>query len=96
MPLNVKQRQALKGQAHALKPIVLLGEKGLTDAVLAEINSALETHELIKVKIGGGEKEEKQAVIDEICEFLRCEFVQLIGGIVILYRKSLNKDKKKK
>ena len=96
MPLSVKQKQALKGQAHSLKPVVMLGEKGLTDSVLAEINLALEAHELIKIKIGSGEKDEKQATVDEICEVLRCEFVRLIGGVLIVYRKKLNKEKKKK
>ncbi|WP_440683281.1 ribosome assembly RNA-binding protein YhbY [Cysteiniphilum halobium] len=92
MALTSQQRQQLKAQAHSLNPVVLLGEKGLTNNVLTEINLALTAHELIKVKIAGTEKDVRQVTTEEICEKTKCELVQLIGNISVLYRK---KPKKK-
>ncbi|WP_119328060.1 ribosome assembly RNA-binding protein YhbY [Cysteiniphilum halobium] len=92
MALTSQQRQQLKAQAHSLNPVVLLGEKGLTNNVLTEIDLALTAHELIKVKIAGTEKDVRQATTEEICEKTKCELVQLIGNISVLYRK---KPKKK-
>lgn len=80
-------RQALKAKAHALKPVVLLGSKGLTPAVIQEINVALEAHELIKVKLKAQDKEERIKLAEDICAQLNAEVIQHIGSIVILYRK---------
>lgn len=81
-------RQSLKAQAHHLKPVVLLGSKGLTEAVVAEANNALLSHELIKVKLSGIEKEERVSKANELCQQLNAEFVQLIGTTVVIYRKN--------
>ncbi len=81
-------KKALKAQAHHLKPVILLGVKGLTSAVIEETNIALESHELIKVKINGVEKEEKQTVVEDICRQLQAELVQIIGNTAIIYRKN--------
>ena len=89
--MNTAQKQALKAKAHHLRPVILMGAKGLTPAVIDETHLALLTHELIKVKIGGVEKLERQAIADEICKNLEAELVQLIGHTAIIYRK--NKDK---
>ncbi|NSL18074.1 ribosome assembly RNA-binding protein YhbY [Tatlockia micdadei] len=85
-------KQALKAKAHHLKPVVLLGAKGLTPAVIEETNVALLAHELIKVKINGVEKEDRQVISAELCTQLHAELVQLIGNTAILYRK--NEEKK--
>lgn len=90
MPLTPKGRQVLKAKAHALKPIILIGSKGLTDAVKKEINIALDDHELIKIRIPVEDREEKKAIVAEICESASAELVQLIGKIAVVYRK--NKD----
>ena len=92
MALTSQKRQQLKAQAHSLSPVVLLGDKGLTTNVLSEIDQALTVHELIKVKIAGAEKEDRQRTTQEICQKTKCELVQLIGNISVLYRK---KPKKK-
>jgi RNA-binding protein len=86
MPLTTQQKQAFKAQAHRLRPVVILGSKGLTHAVLAEIDRALIDHELIKIKLAGGDREQRQADIDQICETLGAEKVQTIGAIGVLYR----------
>ncbi len=82
-------KKHLKSQAHHLKPVVLLGAKGLTSAVVEETNIALLAHELIKVKINGAEKPQRQTIAMELCQALAAEFVQLIGNTAIIYRKNV-------
>ncbi len=77
----------LRAQAHALKPVVLLGQHGYTPAVQAEINQALDTHELIKVKIPGDDRDYRAETIQQICADLSAERIQSIGKVVVLYRK---------
>ncbi len=84
-------KKALKAKAHHLKPVVLLGNKGLTEAVIAETDIALLSHELIKVKINGAEKEDRILIAAELCEALKAELVQMIGNTVIIYRKNESK-----
>ncbi|WP_150467020.1 ribosome assembly RNA-binding protein YhbY [Francisella sp. SYW-9] len=92
--MEVKQQQKLKAQAHSLKPVVLMGEKGLTENVMLEIDLALASHELIKVKAGRLPKEEKQQIAAEIVKATKSELVQIIGNILVLYRKNPNKNRK--
>ena len=92
--MEVKQQQKLKAQAHSLKPVVLMGEKGLTENVMLEIDLALASHELIKVKAGRLPKEKKQQIAAEIVKATKSELVQIIGNILVLYRKNPNKNKK--
>lgn len=87
--INTALRQALKAQAHHLKPVVIMGSKGLTPAVVAETNVAIDAHELIKVKINGAEKEDRIMMVDDLCEQLPAELVQLIGNTAIIYRKKV-------
>lgn len=68
--------------------MVLLGAKGLTDAVIAETDVALTSHELIKVKINGAEKEDRLAMTHTLCDQLKAELVQMIGNTAIIYRKN--------
>ncbi|EJP30858.1 RNA-binding protein, YhbY family [Haemophilus sputorum HK 2154] len=91
MTLTTKQKQFLKGLAHHLSPVVMLGGNGLTEGVLAEIENALDHHELIKVKIAGAERETKQLIIDAIVRETKAINVQTIGHILVLYRQSEEK-----
>ena len=86
--LSTKQKQFLKGLAHHLSPVVMLGGNGLTEGVLAEIDNALNHHELIKVKIAGADRETKQLIIDAIVRETQSSNVQNIGHILVLYRPS--------
>lgn len=86
MHLNNKQKQHLKGLAHPLKPVVMLGNHGLTEGVLAEIEQALEHHELIKVKIAAEDRETKTLIADAIVRETGACNVQVIGNTLILYR----------
>ncbi|EGM71189.1 MULTISPECIES: ribosome assembly RNA-binding protein YhbY [Shewanella] len=88
MNLTTKQKQHLKGLAHNLKPVVLLGANGLTEGVLAEIESALAYHELIKVKVASADRELKNAIVDAIVRETQSAKVQLIGHILVIYRQS--------
>ncbi|HAT7073585.1 TPA: ribosome assembly RNA-binding protein YhbY [Legionella pneumophila] len=86
--MDTSFKQSLKAKAHHLKPVVLLGAKGLTEAILAETNVALLAHELIKVKINGAEKEDRMQMAEELCQQLHAELVQMIGNTLVLYRKN--------
>lgn len=90
MPLTPKQKQQLKGQAHQLNPVVLLGQHGLTDAVQQEIEQALLDHELIKIRIPSIDRDERSRLITEICQARQAELVQAIGHIAVIYRKNPN------
>lgn len=89
--LTTKQKQYLKSLAHHLSPVVMLGGNGLTEGVLAEIENALEHHELIKVKVAGADRETKQLIIDAIVRETKAAEVQTIGHILVLYRQSEEK-----
>ena len=88
MKLSNKQKQYLKGLAHPLKPVVQLGGNGFTEGVLAEIESALAHHELIKVKIPS---EEKQLIMDAIVRETGAVKVQNIGHILVIFKPSEEK-----
>ncbi|QLE79697.1 ribosome assembly RNA-binding protein YhbY [Francisella sp. Scap27] len=91
--MDTKKQQRLRADAHILKPVVLMGDKGLTENVMLEIDLALASHELIKVKAGRLPKEEKKAIADEITKATKSELVQIIGNILVLYRKNSSKNK---
>ncbi|MCX4189205.1 ribosome assembly RNA-binding protein YhbY [Methylophaga sp. OBS3] len=86
MALNDKQRRFLKGQAHSLKPVVMIGNSGLTPAVINEIEQALSHHELIKVRVSGQERADRKVMLDEIAEQTKSDLVMVIGHIGGFYR----------
>lgn len=88
--MKSEEKRNLRAQAHALKPVIMIGQAGLTPAVLAETELALDKHELIKVKIRA-EREERKQISEQICHETGAELIQSIGQIAVLYR--LNPDK---
>lgn len=84
--LTPEQRRALRAAAHHLHPVVAIAGKGLTPGVLAEIDHSLKAHELIKVKLQGIERDDREALLTEICDQLECAPVQHIGNTLILWR----------
>ena len=90
MTLTGKQKNYLRGIAHNLNPVVMLGNKGLTDAVMNEIELALDQHELIKIKLPGNDKAEKVALLALITTKSNSVPVQLIGRVGVIYRVSEN------
>ena len=86
MSLSESQKKRLRGLGHALKPVVMIGDPGLTDAVTAEFLNALEHHELIKVRVKVGDRGERNRIIGELCDRVSAELVQRIGNMALIYR----------
>ena len=86
MAVNDKQKRYLRGLAHTLKPVVMIGNNGLTENVLSEIENALAHHELIKVRVSGLEKADRTQMLDEIAEKTNADLIQVIGHIGGFYR----------
>ncbi|MBB1059826.1 ribosome assembly RNA-binding protein YhbY [Marilutibacter spongiae] len=89
--LTAAQTRFLRGQAHGLKAMLQVGGKGITDALVAEIDNALEHHELIKVKVGAEDREARDAMIEALAERTHAALVQRIGHTAVLYRQSRDK-----
>lgn len=92
--LKGSQRKWLRGQAHSLRPIVQIGQKGLSEATLREVDLALDSHELIKVQ-AVAPREEKQEIGRQIEKELRAQMIGLIGHILILYRRHPDPDQRR-
>ena len=88
MSLTNAQIRFLRGQAHDLKAMLQVGGKGVTDAVVAEVDAALEHHELIKVKVASEDREARDALIGDLARRTDAALVQRIGHVAILYRPS--------
>jgi len=84
--LTAEGKKRFRAIGHNLKPIVTIGGKGLSDNVIAELDRALHDHELIKVKVAIGERDERAEAMQEVCETLKAELVQSIGKMALLYR----------
>lgn len=88
MTLTHKQQKFLRKLAHDRKPVIWLGQQGLTGNVLTEIDTALDHHELIKIKLRVGDRESRDNMIQDICTVTDAEQVQKVGNIVTLYRQN--------
>lgn len=84
--LTPRERAHLKGRAHALEPVVHIGHDGLTDTVVAEIERALDAHELIKVRAGAADRGERAALLEQICDRTGAAAVQTVGKVMALWR----------
>ncbi len=92
LTLTVAERLTLKARAHQLKPTVMIGNAGLTDAVLKEIDLTIALHELIKIRVMG-ERSQREAILNEICTKLEAAAVQHIGKILVVYRPKPDAEK---
>ncbi len=81
-------KKKLRAKAHSLKPVIMIGQSGLTEAVLSEIELALDNHELIKIKIQSDDRDLRSQISAEICSKTEAEFIQSIGKIIVIYRKN--------
>ncbi|WP_244815605.1 YhbY family RNA-binding protein [Caballeronia sp. Lep1P3] len=86
LELSPAQRSEHRSEAHALKPVVLVGAEGLTDAVLNEIGVHLEAHQLIKIRVFGDDREARIAIYEEICDRLNAAPIQHIGKLLVIWR----------
>ena len=90
MPLKANQKKNLRAQAHHLKPVVIVADKGLSETVVAEIERALNDHELIKVKLRA-DRDKREAWAQSIARQCKAEFIQSIGQVACFYRKHPDK-----
>jgi len=86
-PLSSAQTRYLRSLGHPLKPIVMVGAKGITPAVLAELRETLEHHELLKVRVSAGDRELRDGWIGELLTGSEATLVQRIGNVALLYRR---------
>ena len=91
MSLNDNQIRFLRKQVHPMKPVVIIGQHGITEAVLNEIDLALEHHELMKVRVNASDREVRRGMIEEICQATGAELVQSVGHIAAIFRRRRNK-----
>jgi len=84
--LSNNQKKYLRSLTHDLKPVVMVGQHGLSEAVLAELQSTMAMHELLKIKVRTENREEKQKIIEKIVAFSEAAIVQVIGGVLVIYR----------
>lgn len=86
MELTSEQRRYLRALAHPLSPVVMIGNQGLTAAVIREIAHSLDAHELIKIRVQGDDREARLAIYHTICQDLGAAPVQHIGKLLVVYR----------
>ncbi len=91
MSLSKKQIKFLRARCHDLKAVILLGQKGLTEEVLQELDNALNHHELVKIKLSADDRDARKQLIADICDKTHSEEVQSIGKTLSVYR--VNPDK---
>ena len=86
MPLTGKQRRHLRGLGHHLEPVVIVGQSGVTEGVIAAVEQALNNHELIKVKIHEGPEDRHEAA-EKLAQSTGAELAQLLGRTALLFKK---------
>jgi RNA-binding protein len=93
MDLTDRQRRYLRKFTHPLKPVVMIGDAGLTDNVATETDRALQDHELIKVKVRAADRDDRDRMIDELARRTGSALVQRVGHVAVLYRPNAEKPK---
>jgi RNA-binding protein len=93
MNLSKAQIKRLRSTSHQLKPVVMMGQNGMTEAVQKEIEIAIEHHELIKIRLPAADKVAKKQMIEIICKHHNAEPVQSIGNVVVIYRRNIKTDR---
>lgn len=88
-----RQKRYLRSLAHSLKPVVRVGQRGVTPALGSALDDALLAHELVKVKVEAGGRAARDALIDEICRIGDAHLVQRVGNVAVIYRRNERKPK---
>lgn len=96
MHLNEQQKKFLRGLGHQRKPLIIVGDAGLSESLMAEFESTLSHHELIKVRVRVGDRDARDAIIADLCERSGAVLVQRIGNVALLYRPNLKKKPDKR
>ena len=90
--LTKKQQKFLVGIAHGLNPMIIIGANGVTESLMAELESTLEHHEILKIKMASAEREDRKTIVDYILKETGAALVQSIGKTCVIYRKSQDSD----
>ena len=93
MKLTVSQKKYLRGRGHPLKPVIMIGDAGLSESLLAEFRSTIEHHELIKVRIRSSDRTVRDAIIGDLCKSAAAQLVTRIGTVALLYRRNTEKPR---
>ncbi len=91
--LTANQRKFLRSHAHHLNPVLWVGSGGVSESVIAELNQTLDTHELIKIKLLHDDRELRAQLINELCQASSADKVQVIGKVVVLFRRNTQQSK---
>lgn len=95
MPLSADKIKHYRTLGHSLNPIVTIAAKGVTDNILAEVNRALEDHELIKIKVAIIDRDARKTAIQEVCTASNAQLIQEIGKVALLFREAAKPDPRK-
>jgi RNA-binding protein len=95
MTLNESQKKYLRGRGHDLKPLIIVGDAGLSESLLAEFDATLAHHELIKVKVRSGDRAARDEMIQKMCSGHSAVLIQRVGNVALLYRANPDKPSEK-
>lgn len=84
--ISAAAKRRLRARAHALKPVIIVGSSGVTAALNAALNQALDDHALIKIRVNTGDRIQRRALIDELCFASKAQLIQTIGRVAVLFR----------
>jgi RNA-binding protein len=93
MSLSNSQKRYLRGLAHSLSPIIMVGNKGVTPSLLKEFGTALDQHELVKVKLAGEDRDARKQQVDALAEQVGADVVQRIGHVASYFRRNVDEPK---
>lgn len=93
MTLTEAQKKFLRGKGHPLKPVIAIGNAGLTEGVLKEVITTIDHHELIKVKVRSADRELRDDVIADLCRKADAHLIKRIGNVALIYRRNADKSK---
>jgi RNA-binding protein len=85
-PLSQNQKKFLRGLAHGLNPVIIIGSNGVTESLMKELNQSLTHHELLKIKMAAGEREDRKAIIEYVIEQTGAQLVQSVGKMFVIFR----------
>jgi RNA-binding protein len=93
MKLTEQQKKFLRGHGHTLKPVVTVGDAGLSESLLAEFDSSIRHHELIKVRVRAADRDQRDAILEQLCTVGSAELIARIGNVALLFRPNEHKPR---
>ncbi len=90
--MDKSQIKQLKSLAHKLKPIVTVGQHGMKDSINTELESAIDFHQLVKIKVNIGDRDARDTLISELANIHQAQLIQKIGNTAVLYRRNKEKE----